>query len=134
MIWSPAGRWMPSRWGAVQELRKVNHTKQHLFINGHPCSLACISIQGENTSLTITLIFHTYLAITNIKDTLETFQYLTVFVYRTVYSTNIMIFIHRLSFRDLPLSPPSGVRKVMGSLLGPLPFLLNTLTVSLYSE
>lgn len=31
-------------------------------------------------------------------------------------------------------SPPSGVLKVTGSLLGPLPFLLKTLTVSLYSE
>lgn len=31
-------------------------------------------------------------------------------------------------------SPPSGVLKVTGSLLGPLPFLLKTLTVSMYSE
>lgn len=31
-------------------------------------------------------------------------------------------------------SPPSGVLKVTGSLLGPLPFLLKTFTESLYSE
>lgn len=32
------------------------------------------------------------------------------------------------------ISPPSGVLKVTGSLLGPFPFLLKTLTVSVYSE